>query len=79
MTLIEPNKLKRVVRGIVTAHPDEIGCTACFERLDEFVDLTLAGKDAATALPLVNDHLQRCANCHEEFEALLEAVKAMQV
>jgi predicted anti-sigma-YlaC factor YlaD len=41
--------------------------------------LTLAGKDAATALPLVNDHLQRCANCHEEFEALLEAVKAMQV
>lgn len=76
--LIEPEKLKRVVRGIVTAHPDEIGCDTCFQRMDEFVDLTLAGKDAATALPLVHDHLLRCANCREEFEALLVAVQAMQ-
>lgn len=78
MTLIEPGKLKRIVRSILTAHPDEIGCDECFEQLDQFVELTLAGKDAAAALPLVNDHLQRCVNCHEEFEALLQAVKAMQ-
>ena len=79
MTLIEPEKLKRVVRSIVTVRSDEIGCDECFKKLDEFVDLTLAGKDAAAALPLVNDHLHRCANCHEEFEALLAAVKAMRI
>jgi hypothetical protein len=78
MTLIEPGKLKRIVRNILTAHPDEIGCETCFQQLDQFVDLVLAGKDAAAALPLVDDHLQRCANCREEFEALLKAVKAMQ-
>ncbi len=78
MTLIEPEKLKRIVRSIVTVHPDEIGCDDCFQQMDEFVDLTLSGKDAATALPLVYDHLQRCANCREEFEALLSAVKAMR-
>lgn len=78
MSLIEPGKLKRIVRNILTAHPDEIGCETCFQQLDQFVDLVLAGKDAAAALPLVDDHLQRCANCREEFEALLQAVKAMQ-
>lgn len=78
MTLIEPEKLKRIVRSIATVRPDEIGCEACFQQLDAFVELTLAGKDAEAALPLVSDHLHRCANCHEEFEALLIAVQAMQ-
>jgi hypothetical protein len=45
--------------------------------MDQFVDLTLAGKDAAEAMPLVQDHLNRCGDCREEFEALLAAVRAV--
>ena len=76
MTL-EPAALKRIVRGIVTSHPDEIGCDECFEQLDRFVEMTLTGKNAAEAMPLVQDHLDRCRDCREEFEALLEAVRAL--
>ncbi len=36
----------------------------------------LAGKNAAEALPLVQDHLERCGDCREEFEALLAALQA---
>lgn len=32
--------------------------------------MILAGKSAADAAPLVQDHLERCGNCQEEFEAL---------
>ncbi len=74
---LDPQKLKELVRGIMTAQPDEIGCDECYEQLDRFVELTLAGKSASEALPLVQDHLDRCTPCREEFEALLSALRAL--
>jgi len=74
---IEPATLKRIVYSAITARPDEIGCDECFEQLDRFVETTLAGKDAAEAMPLVQDHLDRCGDCREEFEALLAALRAL--
>jgi hypothetical protein len=72
---LEPAALKRMVRNILTARPDEIGCDECFEQLDRFVEMTLAGKNAAEAMPLVQDHLEHCVDCREEFEALLAALR----
>lgn len=74
---IEPERLKRIVYSTLTTRPDEIDCDECFEQLDRFVDMVLAGKDAAEAMPLVQDHLDRCGDCREEFEALLAALRAV--
>jgi len=74
---LEPATLKRMVRNVLTTRPDEIGCDECFEELDLFVEMTLAGKNAAEAMPLVQDHLERCRDCREEFEALLTALQAL--
>lgn len=74
---LDLDTLKRMVRNIATTHPDEIGCDECFEQLDRFVELELTGKNAAEALPLVQDHLDRCSDCREEFEALLAALRAI--
>ena len=68
--------LKKMVRSIAATKPDEIGCEECFEQVDQFVDLKLQGKNAAEALPLVQDHLDRCNGCREEFEALLDCIRA---
>lgn len=74
---IDYQKLKNMVRAIASTHDREIGCEECFSKVDRFVELELEGKDAAEALPLVKDHLDRCNNCHEEYKALLKALKAM--
>jgi hypothetical protein len=74
---LEPQTLKRMVRNVLSTRPDEIGCDECFEQLDRFVEMTLAGKNAAEAMPLVQDHLARCRECREEFEALLEALRTV--
>ena len=74
--LLEQVALKRMVHNVFTTRPDEIGCGECFEQLDRFIELTLAGRNAAEALPLVQDHLERCRDCREEFEALLVALRA---
>lgn len=74
---LDPDRLKALVRAIVTTRPDEIGCDACLEQTDRFVEMMLAGKNARQAVPLVQDHLERCPDCREEFEALAAALSIM--
>jgi len=50
----------------------EVGCHECFELLDEYVELELAGPDADRQIPGLRNHLQGCPACREEHQALLE-------
>jgi uncharacterized protein with PIN domain len=79
MMKIESRKIKRMVRNILTARPDEIGCAECLERMDRFVEMELEGKSPAEAMPLVHDHLTRCRDCHEEYQALLQALRSLEL
>jgi predicted anti-sigma-YlaC factor YlaD len=48
----------------------EVGCEECFERLDEFVELELAGVDADVRIPGLRTHLAGCPACRDEYESL---------
>jgi predicted anti-sigma-YlaC factor YlaD len=54
----------------------EIGCDACFEELDRYVELELAGQDADAAVPGLRAHLEGCPACREEHDSLLALVQA---
>jgi hypothetical protein len=73
---LEPDRLRAVVRGIMTARRDEIGCTECSEHMARFAEMVIAGARTVAVMPLVQDHLARCRDCREEFEVLLVAVRA---
>jgi hypothetical protein len=49
----------------------EVGCDVCFDELDRFVDLELAGRDADAAIPGLRAHLAGCPACREEHASLL--------
>ena len=67
--------LEKILMAVSVTREEEIGCDECFERLDRFVEMELSGLDAEAAMPLVEDHLDKCGDCREEFEALLEALR----
>jgi hypothetical protein len=50
----------------------EVSCEECFERLDEYVELELAGEDAEARVPGMRAHLAGCPACHEDHESLRE-------
>jgi hypothetical protein len=52
----------------------EVSCEECFELLDEYVDLELAGEDADARLPGMRAHFQGCPACREDHESLHELV-----
>jgi hypothetical protein len=65
----------KLVRVVAETRELEIGCDECFERLDIFAETELSGVEASAAMPLVRDHLDKCADCRSEFEALLTALR----
>ena len=56
----------------------EIGCDACFEELDRYVEVESAGGDADAAVPGLRAHLEGCPACREEHESLLALVREDQ-
>jgi hypothetical protein len=52
----------------------EVSCEECFERLDEYVELELAGEDAEARVPGMRAHLEGCPACREDHESLRELV-----
>ncbi len=69
---------KMLLREIAETREVEIGCDECFEQLDRFVEMRLTGLNAAQAMPLVQEHLEICGECREEFEVLLAALRAAE-
>jgi hypothetical protein len=68
-------RFRALARRLVTTRPDEIDCGECFERLDRFAELIEAGSSPSRAMPLVQDHLDRCPDCKQEFLALMKAIQ----
>jgi hypothetical protein len=52
----------------------EVLCDECFEKLDQYVELELAGRPADELIPGLRPHLEGCPACHEEYESLRELV-----
>ena len=59
------------LRRLLGPSAHEVGCDECFERIDEYVDLKLAGADADQRLPGLGAHLEGCPACREEYDSLL--------
>ena len=73
--MLERGDVDKLVRAVAETRETEIGCDECFQRLDRFAEAELSGLDATAAMPLVGDHLDKCADCRSKFEALLRALR----
>jgi hypothetical protein len=69
---------RALLREIAETREVEIGCDECFEQVDRFVEMKISGLNTAQAMPLVQEHLEICGECREEFEALLLALRATE-
>jgi hypothetical protein len=73
--MLKRDDVVKLVRVVAQTREIEIGCDECFEQLDSFAETELSGVEASAAMPLVRDHLDKCADCRSKFEALRTAVR----
>ncbi len=55
---------------------EELSCEMCFELIDQYVDLEVAGEDADARVAGMRAHLDGCPACREEHESLRALVLA---
>jgi hypothetical protein len=74
MTTPSIHELRALLARLLGPAGPELGCEECFEHLDGYVELELAGVDADAEIPGMRAHLEGCAACHEEHASLRELV-----
>lgn len=70
--------LKQAVGRLLGPAEPEVGCDVCFQELDRYVELEVAGANADAALPGLRAHLDGCPACREEHESLHALISSDQ-
>ena len=76
---MERPDLKQSLGRLLGPAGQEVGCDVCFDELDHYVELELAGEDADAAIPGLRAHLDGCPACREEHDSLYALVSGEQV
>jgi hypothetical protein len=67
---VKSDRFERWLKNIYNTQDEEISCSECFDAVSGFVEMELAGEDAAAKIPQVKQHLDQCAACRQEYETL---------
>jgi hypothetical protein len=65
-----PRKPDDALERLLGPRAEEVSCERCFELLDRYVELELAGEDADARIPGLAAHLEGCPACREDHESL---------
>ena len=71
---MERPELEQALGRLLGPAEPEVGCDACFDGLDRYVELELTGADVDVALPGLRAHLDGCPACREEHDSLYALV-----
>jgi hypothetical protein len=75
---MERLEIQRALGRLLGPAGPEVGCDVCFDELDRYVELEVAGRDADAAVPGLRAHLEGCPACREEHESMRALVSGEQ-
>ncbi len=74
MSASDPRGPDRLVARLLGPGRPQLSCERCFDELDRYVELELAGAAADAAIPGMRAHLEGCPACEEDHDSLLTLV-----
>jgi predicted anti-sigma-YlaC factor YlaD len=72
---MEADMFRKWIHQVYTTQDREIDCGQLFDLLSGYVDLQVAGVDAAPWAPQIQVHLAQCAECDDLYHSLLEVAE----
>lgn len=64
------------IRRVLGPDEPELGCEECFDELDRYVELELAGARADEEVPCMRAHFEGCPACREDYLSLRALVES---
>jgi hypothetical protein len=63
-------KMQKMMSMLSQTQDVELTCSEVFALLDQFTELAVQGEDVRQLMPLVQQHLDMCEDCREEYKVL---------
>lgn len=79
MMTISSEQTRSLLAFVSGVQPDELDCDGCLDQMAAFVENELAGTEVPEALKKVQRHLDQCACCNDEHNALMEGLLALEM
>ena len=74
---LSDDQIRALLQAVSRTRGHELNCDECLGEVGAFAELTLKGRPAEDAFDLVQQHLQVCGECLEEFELLLKGLERL--
>jgi hypothetical protein len=74
---LSPEQAKALIEMVTVTRDQEMTCDECLADIAEFVEVQLTGTPFSDALQAVQDHLDRCHDCTDEYRVLRQALEAL--
>ena len=69
---MDRKRFENWLKNIYETREEEISCSECFDLASRYLELEIAGQDAAARMPELKHHLDQCRACRDEYETLRE-------
>lgn len=66
----------KMIGMLAKTQEHELSCDEVFALLDQFTEMAARGEDVASLMPMVQQHLEMCGDCREEYQALMNVITA---
>lgn len=67
--------VREMLGMIARTQERELTCDEVHMLIDQFAEMKMRGEDPTRLMPLVQQHLDMCPDCREEYEALMLALQ----
>jgi hypothetical protein len=74
---LSDDQIRSLLQDVSRTRDHELTCDECLMELGSFAELTLEGRPVDEAYDLVQQHMQICGECREEFALLLIALEGL--
>jgi predicted anti-sigma-YlaC factor YlaD len=74
---LRPEQAKALIEMVMGTRDREMTCDECVADIAEFVEVQLTGKPLSVALQAVQEHLDGCHDCTDEYHVLRQALAAL--
>ncbi len=71
------DQIGALLQAVSRTRDQELTCDECLGELGSFAELNLEGRPVEEAYDLVQQHLQICEECREDFALLLKALETL--
>jgi hypothetical protein len=75
---LDPDKIRLLLKMLQNTQDLELTCPECIAELDKYAQSTLDKKPLDAILERVRQHLGACNACDDEFNLILETLRAIE-